>query len=420
MSALDSRAEQLALYCAFGSAAAALVSIAASQILLGVGVAALLVSRRPWRFPPVLLPLLLFMGGTLVSASLSDDPWSGLPQFRKFFVWLILPLVFTTLRPLKWTQRLHAAWFAIGALASAVALAQFARKFEEAERLGQDFYQYYVGERISGFMSHWMTFGGQGLIVLLLVAAFLFFAPNPGRRGWWLALASAGVLLLALLLGFTRSIWLGAAAGFLYLLWFWKRALLVAVPVLAGLIVWLGPAPLRSRVVSVFRPHGQQDSNQHRIVCWRTGLRMIQAHPVVGVGPEQVGPQLLRYLPPDIQPPLPQGWYGHLHSIYVHYAAERGLPTLAALLWLIGKVLWDCWRAVLRLPPGRSGEKYVLHGSVAVILGILVSGVFELNLGDSEILAMFLTVVATAYVAMEGSYAADAAPAKCSIGELPG
>jgi O-antigen ligase len=128
---------------------------------------------------------------------------------------------------------------------------------------------------------------------------------------------------------------------------------------------------------------------------------MIKAHPWFGVGPEQVKPQFDRYVPPDIPRPLPLGWYGHLHNIYVHYAAERGVPTMLMLVWLLVKVLFDFLSAIRKLPPGPGEAKALLHGCVAVVVAVMVEGVFELNLGDSEVLMMFLTVVACGYAARD-------------------
>jgi O-antigen ligase len=128
---------------------------------------------------------------------------------------------------------------------------------------------------------------------------------------------------------------------------------------------------------------------------------MIRAHPWFGLGPEEPRLQFDRYVPPDIPRPLPSGWYGHLHNIYLQYAAERGIPTLLMMLWLLGQVLYDCLRRLWRLPPGRSDLKFVLHGAVAVVIATMIAGFFEHNLGDSEVLTMFLVVVGCAYAAME-------------------
>ncbi|MEN6533831.1 MAG: hypothetical protein ABFD89_09230, partial [Bryobacteraceae bacterium] len=158
-----------------GAAVAVLFSIAACQILIVLAFAALLVSGAKLRFPPVKLPLGLFILGTVVSLLLSGDPASGRPQLRKFFVFLMLLIIYSTFRELAQVRRLALCWAGAAALVSVRGLVQFAEKYSEARFRGQSFYEYYVAERITGFMSHWMTFGGQLMIVLLLIAAFVMF-----------------------------------------------------------------------------------------------------------------------------------------------------------------------------------------------------------------------------------------------------
>src|SRR3954469_24348921 len=86
--------------------------------------------------------------------------------------------------------------------------------------------------------------------------------------------------------------------------------------------------------------------------------------------------------------------------MYLQYPADRGIPTMLVLMWLIFQMLYDFWRALRKLPPGRSDERFLLHGAIAVILATLAEGFFEYNLGDSEVLTMFLVVVACAYQAV--------------------
>ena len=134
---------------------------------------------------------------------------------------------------------------------------------------------------------------------------------------------------------------------------------------------------------------------------------MIKAHPWFGIGPEEIGRQFDSYVPPDIRRPLPPGYYGHLHNIYVQYAAERGIPGMLFILWFIGQTLWDCARALRRA--GRpSTQLFLLHGTIAVTIGILVGGLAEYNLGDSEVLMMFVSVVALGYSAVRSLEPASA------------
>jgi putative inorganic carbon (hco3(-)) transporter len=105
-------------------------------------------------------------------------------------------------------------------------------------------------------------------------------------------------------------------------------------------------------------------------------------------------------VPADIRRPLPVGYYGLLHNIYVQYAAERGIPGLLCMLWFIGLTVCDCIRGI-RGAPRPSQELFLLHGTIAVTIGILVGGLFEYNLGDSEVLMMFVSVVGLAYAALQ-------------------
>ena len=127
---------------------------------------------------------------------------------------------------------------------------------------------------------------------------------------------------------------------------------------------------------------------------------MIQAHPWFGLGPEQIRVQFNSYVPSDVPRPLPTGFYGHLHNIYTQYAAERGIPALIFVLWFIGEAVWDCAQGIRKLGKERSPQLFVLHGAIACTIAILIGGLGEFNLGDSEVLMMFVSVIAIAYAGL--------------------
>src|SRR3984957_14211167 len=164
-----------AQYLAFGSAVSILFSIAASQILLALALVALLLSKAPLRLPRIWLPLGLFLLLTLVSLAFSGDVAHGLPQVRKIYVYSMLLVVFSVLRDMRTIRWLFLSWAGVGALEAARGLVQFAAKVSEARALGMNFAEYYEPERITGFMSHWMTFGGEEMFVLIMLTAYLFF-----------------------------------------------------------------------------------------------------------------------------------------------------------------------------------------------------------------------------------------------------
>jgi len=398
-----------ARWLAFGSASAIMLGIAPSQILLALSFAALLACGEKLRLPRIWLPLGLFLLGTVISLSLSDDPAAGLPQIRKFYVFLELLVVFSLLRSFAMVRHLFLAWAGIGALTAIRGCVQFAAKVQEAHRLGRDFYQFYVGERITGFTSHWNTYSAEEMFALIMLVSFLFFAPQARKR-LWIWLLCGALLALAIVLGQTRGIWIAVAIAMLYLIWFWRRWMVALAPVVLLAAYFVAPPAMQDRVTSIFKPKGA-DSNQFRVVTWRTGLRMVERHPWFGLGPE--GPKLHfdEYLPPDVPRPLPSGWYGHLHNIYLHYAAERGIPTMLVLMWMLIQILVDFWRGLNTLPPGPGNRRFLLHGGIAAVLAIMVEGFVEMNLGDSEVLTMFLVVVACGYLALEKDLAVEPVPA---------
>jgi len=72
---------------------------------------------------------------------------------------------------------------------------------------------------------------------------------------------------------------------------------------------------------------------------------------------------------------------------------------MLALLWMLLRPLYDFSRALRRWPANFDG-KWVLHAAIAVVIGILISGWGEKNLGDSEVLGMFLAIVGCGYAAV--------------------
>ena len=384
------------------SAITILLSIAVSQILLALAVAFLLLSGLPLRWPRISIPLGLFLAWTLLALAFSPDPRFGIPSVRKMIVYLFLLVVYSAVRTLDEAKWLTLAWIAVGTFTAGRGLFQYAADIAGAKAAHEDFYHFYIADRIRGFMSHWMTFSGQELYILLLVLAFLLFAPGV-KRYLWLLVPCGAVVGLALILSQTRTVWVAALVASLYLLWNWNKWAALALPVLLAVGLLFAPGAIQERVrsLSPVSPHGETDSNEHRKIVWRTGLRMMAAHPVFGVGPEEIRKRevFLAYLPSDVHQPLPEGDYEHLHNIYIHYAAECGVPAALFLTIALVMAIFDFHRALRIAPAGRSLRRFVLYAAMACVIGTMISGLFEKNLGDTEVLTMFLSIVSLGYLA---------------------
>ena len=141
------------------SAAAVLVSIAASQILLAAACLAWIVFRpAPIVWPSYMLPLCAFMATTVVSLMMSPDPGAGFGSIRKF-VLFSMGLLAANFVTTAWRARTsHRLLLGIAAATSVVAIVQFGfayQKFLVTEALADD---PTVLARTTGLMGHWMTF----------------------------------------------------------------------------------------------------------------------------------------------------------------------------------------------------------------------------------------------------------------------
>ncbi|MBI3934754.1 MAG: O-antigen ligase family protein [Acidobacteria bacterium] len=372
------------------SCAAVLFSIAVSQILLAAALACLLLSRQPLEFPARWrIPLLAFAGWTLLSLAFSSAPASGLSQIRKLFVLFVIVVVVNGFQNQKQIWRTVEGVLLGGITAALYGLWQFGSDYLALQRQGLAFYDHYVVHQITGFMSHWMTYAGQLMIVFLLLLAIVLFATDCGRKKWrWLGLA---LIWIALLAAFTRGIWLGTLAGAIYLVAAYRRWMVALIPAFVLFLYLISPSWLQRRDQSILSPEGDS-SSMSRLVMLRTGLRMIRAHPMFGLGPERIGAEFQQYTPPDIT--LPPAWYGHLHNTYLQIAAERGIPCLLIFLWFLYEVLHDSF---LRTRSGLSRERALAYAALAATIGVMVGGLFEYNFGDSEVLMLYLFVISLPY-----------------------
>jgi putative inorganic carbon (hco3(-)) transporter len=386
--------QQLPAWLTGASCAAVPASIAVSQIFLGAAALALamrVVEERKFSAasePIVWLakgwgwPLLGFVTWTFLSLAFSDAPAAGASQIRKLVLLGVIPLAYAAFRSIAQIDSTVRLTLLTGVASAAWGLMQFAADYRYIHAQGRPFYENYITNQITGFMGHWMTFGGQLMLILLGMAGMILFRTARERT-----LAVPGFMLVAtaLLAAFTRGAWLGALAGITFLIYSYRKWLVPLIPVGLLLLSLAAPDALRKREESIVAP-GSDSSVQSRLVMARAGLNMIADHPLFGVGPERVAPQFEKYRPRET--PLPPAWYGHLHNSFLHFAAERGLPALFFLLWLLTEMLRSHFRLIRERNAVLSAS--LARIAIAATLAMSVLGLFEYNFGDSEVLMLFL------------------------------
>jgi len=354
----------------------------------------------------------------VLSIGWAENPVIGWTAVRKLTLFVIILLTVNLITSHQHVTRLYQVMFVESAIAGLVAAVQFVLEYREVRaEHSQQFYYYMTLFRIHGFMGHWMTFGGQQMLVSIALLAYLLPSarPRPAMEAgnsapvgaasdpqsatvsapsklWWIVL---GIMALSIVLNFTRGVWIGCGLASLYLVARWRPRLLGLLPlmVIAGYLA--APSLLRERLATVFHPSADP-AIAVRFEMWHVGLAMIRRHPLVGVGPNNINEVYLAYLPPRTQPVA--AWHEHLHDVYLQLAAERGLPCLVAWLWLMGALGWQILRIRRRL--SCEGEStWLADASLAGWLAFMAEGWFEFNFGTTPVLMVLLFLLSTPFAA---------------------
>jgi O-antigen ligase len=144
---------------------------------------------------------------------------------------------------------------------------------------------------------------------------------------------------VAFLMAASRGGFVGLAIGLLFLMFRSGRG--VRTMLLIGLVI----APLlvlvpNTSIQRIFHPGtGEDEAVDARHVTWMAGLRMIEAHPIGGIGLNRFRSLVLSYEGTNDKPVQSLA-----HNTYIEVAAELGIPGLLAYLALI----WSGFRALNR------------------------------------------------------------------------
>ena len=354
------------------------LSIAAAQILLGISIlAAFAAGKRPG-MSPLLYPAAAFSLATLAAAIFSPQPLVSLADTKELLLYVILLLI-----PVAVTNEATARLVRDALLAGAAVSASIA-VFSYLLTPGG------LANRAEGPFHHYMTLGGVLMLAAVAAAAELLSTRSHLRR---VVMVIALTLYVAALgASYTRNAWLGLFAGLVVVTLLTRPRLVAVLAVATVVVVLLAPSAVRNRMLSI-----NLAANQDRVEMYEVGMAMVAANPIFGVGPNRVPAAYVDYPSARVQP--------HLHNNLLQIAAERGLPAVAAWLWLMGTVAWISSR-------GWRGDRWCWRHTTGIgaVVALFVAGLFEYNYGDSEVKMIFLLLVSLAAALPSASSSQEATP----------
>ncbi|SDF72926.1 O-antigen ligase like membrane protein [Sporolituus thermophilus DSM 23256] len=225
------------------------------------------------------------------------------------------------------------------------------------------------------------------LIIPFLLAQFLYI--NNMRWKRILVFAVMVILVLALVITFSRGAWFATIIGAFLVLWclngrkavFWTAAVL---PVLL-----FSSTAIYKRFLSSFDLTMQ--SNIERIHGLISSFKIILDYPLTGVG---LGCYKLFY--PTYKLPLAKEILPHAHNTLMVFATEAGVFTAAAFfgfIILLIKSLYLNIRQNIRQNNCHNEHYYLVMGMSGGILALMLHGFVDYTLGNQGVLGIFMLYI---------------------------
>lgn len=228
---------------------------------------------------------------------------------------------------------------------------------------------------IHNFRPGWVVGDSNYFAISALISLPFAYRLTVDRKIWWqrsFCFISMTVILVAFLLASSRGAFLGLVVAFAVLIWRSRRRLR-NIAISAMLLTPLIVAP-RSPVQRMFNPTGgDRIGTLDREASWKAGLRMIEAHPLAGIGLANFKPQMQLYADPGARAST------LAHNTYISIGAELGIPALLVYVSLLFFTYRSLLRSQRRAFTLRNATIYHAAVSAEAALAGSIVGIFFLT-----------------------------------------
>ena len=261
------------------------------------------------------------------------------------------------------------------------------------------FFQYFIlGEpRAFGF-NHTPTFYGS--FMLMQLPMMIFIARLEILSPFWrrLAMFTAVLSLICLVLSMTRGAWLAFIMVVVIFVVLEKNYRLVTAKIFAGLaiiflIVSMMSPKLQDRLLTMTDAKFQ--SNSERVLMWESALEIFRDYPIYGVGQKMFFTAYNeQYISDEAKerPGEDRRGHTHPHNNLLHRASEGGLIGLASFIGLYAYFFWKFFTQFRREKRFSSCAGLT---AFLILAGLQLEGLTDTNMNQVPIMREFWLLAGT-------------------------
>jgi hypothetical protein len=245
--------------------------------------------------------------------------------------------------------------------------------------------------RTGGFFSNPMTLAHVYAMAFCLAAGqVVYLIKWRDQRFWWptLAVALSGS---AILLTFTRGVWLALAVAVPIMAFFFRKrvgALILVVMMLSYFGLRSAWPNFAHRVDQAL--NWEQNYDSERVAIWKANWAMFLDYPVVGVGYGENKMMAASYYE---KLGLPETTISsHAHNQYLHFMSGTG--TLGILVYLVVLIMFLklTVQSMWAIPDRDYFEKGIALGALGAQIAFIVGGLTEANFEHAKVKYMLCIV----------------------------
>jgi len=245
--------------------------------------------------------------------------------------------------------------------------------------------------------SFFLTTGEIKMLFLMMLFPLLFIKEEIFLPKRLLAIPLS-IIFVSMYLTQSRNVFLAVIICFVLFGIIINRKFLIYLSVFIVAVLIIIPSGFRQRITSIADP--KHPSNESRLIMWNVGWQMFKDHPITGVGDNEITEVYKKYKQPEFH-----GEGSHLHSNFFMVLATKGIFGIIFYIALFFALFLKHFKYFKQAV--NKEEKYLIFGCILSMISFHISGIFEWNYGDWEVLTLFLFVISIPFVLFNLDYNKD-------------